>query len=278
MNPVILVMSGGAIGAALRYGLSRALPVNLGGWPWPTFAANLLGGLAMGMLAAWLVRGNGAAEPLRLFLGVGVLGGFTTFIPFSLEMAPTVQWGHVYDPELAQAWLLRAMLHTPDAIGRMAPADQKQAIDDMWASYAQFWKAMNLCPQAWGRYRKAWEYYARPATPPPVAQGAERGIAAEDPAARRGVVGHVDDLPVPQLVQAREEVRADEAGVQFGHAVDVMRADDREVRHADAFRETPLDDREPRLAGIGPRPAPPAVPEIARGVHADDPQVGWGAL
>jgi len=61
MNPVILVMSGGAIGAALRYGLSRALPVNLGGWPWPTF--------------------------------VGVLGGFTTFSAFSLEMAQMVQRG-----------------------------------------------------------------------------------------------------------------------------------------------------------------------------------------
>ncbi len=93
MNPVILVMSGGAIGAALRYGLSRALPVNVGGWPWPTFAANLLGGLAMGLLAAWLVRGDNAAEPLRLFLGVGVLGGFTTFSAFSLEMAQMVQRG-----------------------------------------------------------------------------------------------------------------------------------------------------------------------------------------
>jgi fluoride ion exporter CrcB/FEX len=40
MNPIILVMSGGAIGAALRYGLSRALPVGAAGWPWPTFAAN----------------------------------------------------------------------------------------------------------------------------------------------------------------------------------------------------------------------------------------------
>lgn len=94
--------------------------------------------------------------------------GNVAFLRGLTSDTPTVQWGHVYDPELAQAWLLRAMLHTPDAIGRMAPADQKQAIDDMWASYAQFWKAMNLCPQAWGRYRKAWEYYARPATPPPV--------------------------------------------------------------------------------------------------------------
>jgi len=39
------------------------------------------------------VRGDGAAEPLRLFLGVGVLGGFTTFSAFSLEMAQMVQRG-----------------------------------------------------------------------------------------------------------------------------------------------------------------------------------------
>ena len=52
MNPIILVMSGGAIGAALRYGLSRALPVGAAGWPWPTFVANVLGGLCMGVALA----------------------------------------------------------------------------------------------------------------------------------------------------------------------------------------------------------------------------------
>lgn len=93
MNSILYVMSGGAIGAALRYGLSRALPVSSGGWPWATFAVNLLGGLAMGVLAGWLVRENEAAESLRLFLGVGVLGGFTTFSAFSLEMAQMVQRG-----------------------------------------------------------------------------------------------------------------------------------------------------------------------------------------
>jgi fluoride exporter len=95
MNPVILVMSGGAIGAALRYGLSRALPVGVSGWPWPTFAANVLGGLAMGVLAAWVLRGDNSAESLRLFVGVGVLGGFTTFSAFSLEMAQMVERGQV---------------------------------------------------------------------------------------------------------------------------------------------------------------------------------------
>jgi len=88
-------MSGGAIGAGLRYGITRALPVSPGGWPWPTFAANVVGGLAMGVLAAWLLRGDNSAEPLRLFIGVGVLGGFPTFSAFSLEMAQMVQRGEM---------------------------------------------------------------------------------------------------------------------------------------------------------------------------------------
>ena len=83
------------MGAALRYGLSRALPVVAAGWPWPTFAANVAGGLCMGMLAIWMLRGDHMAESLRLFLGVGVLGGFTTFSAFSLEMSQMVQRGQM---------------------------------------------------------------------------------------------------------------------------------------------------------------------------------------
>lgn len=107
MNPVILVMSGGAIGAGLRYGLSRALPMSDGGWPWPTFAANVLGGLAMGVLAAWILRGDNSAEPLRLFVGVGVLGGFTTFSAFSLEMARMIERGQT---GLAAGYALASVL------------------------------------------------------------------------------------------------------------------------------------------------------------------------
>ena len=107
MNPIILVMSGGAIGAGLRYGLSRALPIGAGGWPWPTFAANVLGGLAMGVLAAWVLRGDNSAESLRLFAGVGVLGGFTTFSAFSLEMMQMVERGQV---GLAAGYALASVL------------------------------------------------------------------------------------------------------------------------------------------------------------------------
>jgi CrcB protein len=93
MNPFILVMSGSAIGAGLRFALSRALPVGNGGWPWPTFAVNIIGGLMMGILTIILLRGEHSAEPLRQLLGVGILGGFTTFSAFSLEMAQMIERG-----------------------------------------------------------------------------------------------------------------------------------------------------------------------------------------
>jgi fluoride exporter len=93
MKSVLSVMIGGAVGAALRYGLARMLPVTSNGWPWPTFTVNVLGGFAMGLLAAWQLKSGDNAEPMRLLLGVGLLGGFTTFSAFSFEMAMLVERG-----------------------------------------------------------------------------------------------------------------------------------------------------------------------------------------
>ncbi len=86
LPPLVLVMSGGAVGAALRYLTGVwAFSVLGAGLPFATWIVNILGGLAMGLLAGVLSRADHGGEPLRLLLGVGVLGGFTTFSAFSLE-------------------------------------------------------------------------------------------------------------------------------------------------------------------------------------------------
>ncbi|MBK6706867.1 MAG: CrcB family protein [Sphingomonadales bacterium] len=95
MQAYVLVMTGGAIGAAARYGLARTLSDPSGGWPWHTFIANVAGGLLMGLVAAYVVRSGAVDENIRLFAGVGILGGFTTFSAFSLEMAQMVERGEL---------------------------------------------------------------------------------------------------------------------------------------------------------------------------------------
>ena len=86
MPPLFLVMLGGAIGAGFRYHIGTVALRELGpGLPLGTWIVNLLGGLLLGVLAGIVARAPIEGEPLRLFLGVGVLGGFTTFSAFSLE-------------------------------------------------------------------------------------------------------------------------------------------------------------------------------------------------
>lgn len=83
---LLLVMTGGGIGAGLRYLCGRwALALFGPGYPWGTLSVNIVGSLAMGLLAGVLAR-TGGSEQIRLFIGVGLLGGFTTFSAFSLEL------------------------------------------------------------------------------------------------------------------------------------------------------------------------------------------------
>jgi len=95
MPHLLLVMLGGAIGAGLRHLAGGVALARLGpGFPWGTLFVNLAGGLLIGLLTGWFVRA-GANEPMRLFLGVGVLGGFTTFSAFSLEAFLMVERGEI---------------------------------------------------------------------------------------------------------------------------------------------------------------------------------------
>src|SRR5262245_1161472 len=92
----LLVMAGGALGSAGRYLVGKLTLGWLGpDYPWGTLAVNLIGGFLMGLLAGLLARTSGS-EHTRLLLGVGVLGGFTTFSAFSLDTALMIergQWG-----------------------------------------------------------------------------------------------------------------------------------------------------------------------------------------
>ncbi|PAL22886.1 camphor resistance protein CrcB [Sphingopyxis sp. GW247-27LB] len=78
-------MVGGAIGAGGRHLVGQVMLARLGpGFPWWTLSINIAGSLLMGLLVGWLAR-SGGSDTTRLFLGVGILGGFTTFSSFSLE-------------------------------------------------------------------------------------------------------------------------------------------------------------------------------------------------
>lgn len=98
MPPLVYVMLGGAVGAGFRYQIGTIALRNLGpNFPWGTWIVNLLGGLLMGILAGVLTKQftPDQGEPLRLLMGVGVLGGFTTFSAFSLETANMLMRGQV---------------------------------------------------------------------------------------------------------------------------------------------------------------------------------------
>ena len=85
MNGLFPVMVGGAMGVGARHLVGQILLARLGpGFPWWTLSVNIAGSLMMGLLIGWLAR-SGGSDQARLFLGVGVLGGFTTFSSFSME-------------------------------------------------------------------------------------------------------------------------------------------------------------------------------------------------
>ena len=96
----VLVALGGALGAWLRYliGLAWARSISAASaaaFPWATLTVNLFGSLAMGLLTGWLASSSEGSEGWRLLLGVGILGGFTTFSAFSLDVVSLAQRGEL---------------------------------------------------------------------------------------------------------------------------------------------------------------------------------------
>jgi CrcB protein len=89
----VLAALGGALGALARWGVATALPHSPGGWPWATLLVNLSGCLAIGLLFAVLAARFPASVWPRPFLAVGVLGGYTTYSAFAVEVVRMTEAG-----------------------------------------------------------------------------------------------------------------------------------------------------------------------------------------
>lgn len=103
---VLVVAAGGALGGLARYGLSR-LVAGPAGFPWATFTENVLGCFLLGALMVVLVEVRAPSRYARPFLGIGVLGGFTTFSTYSAEIRALAADGRA---ALAAAYLVSSLL------------------------------------------------------------------------------------------------------------------------------------------------------------------------
>jgi fluoride exporter len=86
---------GGAVGALARYGIATLLPTVPGRFPLGTFGINVFGCLLIGVLMVLVTDVFTGRPLLRPFLGVGVLGGFTTFSTYANEIRGLLRPGSV---------------------------------------------------------------------------------------------------------------------------------------------------------------------------------------
>ena len=86
MMSYLVVFIGAGIGGSIRHGMNIWVGRLMGThFPYHTLVINVVGSLAMGLVAGWFAERGAAAGHTRLFLATGILGGFTTFSAFSLD-------------------------------------------------------------------------------------------------------------------------------------------------------------------------------------------------
>lgn len=90
---LLVVAAGGVVGSLARWGVGRALPHTAAQFPWSTATVNVAGCLAIGALMVVVLEVAPASRYLRPFLGTGVLGGFTTFSAYTLDVRALVVAG-----------------------------------------------------------------------------------------------------------------------------------------------------------------------------------------
>jgi CrcB protein len=89
---VAVIAAGGGLGALVRYGLAQAVPTPPGQFPWATFVTNVAGCLLIGVLMVFVPRAHRLVRP---FVGVGILGGFTTFSTYAVEFDGLLRAGRI---------------------------------------------------------------------------------------------------------------------------------------------------------------------------------------
>lgn len=96
MRVILAIAAGGALGAVARHYMTHQVALLAGsGFPWGTLAVNVLGSFIMGLLVEATALFWSPALELRAFLVVGVLGAFTTFSTFSLDVALLYERGQL---------------------------------------------------------------------------------------------------------------------------------------------------------------------------------------
>ncbi|GAA6526330.1 fluoride efflux transporter CrcB [Intrasporangium sp. DVR] len=85
LDVLAVIALGGALGAAARYGTGQLWPTTPGGLPWATLVVNVAGSFLLGLLMVYVTDVWPPRRYVRPFLGVGVLGGFTTFSAYALD-------------------------------------------------------------------------------------------------------------------------------------------------------------------------------------------------
>ena len=104
----LVVFIGGGIGAALRHGVNIGAARLFGtSFPFGTLSVNIIGCLAMGLLAGYFAFKGDLSQNWRLFLTTGILGGFTTFSAFSLDVAVLYERGEI---GLAATYVLASVM------------------------------------------------------------------------------------------------------------------------------------------------------------------------
>ncbi|MEV6795288.1 fluoride efflux transporter CrcB [Streptomyces sp. NPDC051320] len=94
-SPVVAVVAlGGSVGACARYGASLLWPTGGGTFPWTTLLVNVIGCAVIGVFMVIITDVWSAHRLVRPFFGTGVLGGFTTFSTYAVDIQRLVADGH----------------------------------------------------------------------------------------------------------------------------------------------------------------------------------------